>query len=96
MTAVIPLPNIDLPDLEDWEYGALCAEVGETTFYPDLGETAGPAKFLCRRCAVSAECLDFAFRHMNDDTEAGWWGVWGGTSERQRRGMLAAREGAAA
>ena len=33
----------------------------------------------CDRCAVQEDCLRYALVHRMD------WGVWGGTSERERR-----------
>jgi hypothetical protein len=41
---------------------------------------------LCAGCPVRVECLELAFR-----IPAGQYGVWGGTSERERRAMLRAR-----
>lgn len=38
------------------------------------------ARKVCGRCPVTKECLEFALKYGED-------GVWGGTSERERRGM---------
>jgi WhiB family transcriptional regulator, redox-sensing transcriptional regulator len=43
------------------------------------------AKAICARCPVRAECLEFAL----DTREA--YGVWGGTSEDERRAVLRQR-----
>ena len=43
------------------------------------------AKAVCAGCPVREACLEFAL--ANDER----WGVWGGTSERQRRAMRAVR-----
>ncbi len=51
--------------------------------YDPLG--VARAKAVCAGCPVRAECLEFAL--ANDER----WGVWGGTSERQRRAMRAVR-----
>jgi WhiB family redox-sensing transcriptional regulator len=51
-------------------------------FFPGRGESAAPAKEVCRRCPVRSPCLEFALEY---DVS----GVWGGTSERQRRQLLA-------
>lgn len=48
-------------------------------FFPEKGESARAAKQVCRRCRVRAECLDYAIEHNE------LFGVWGGTSERDRR-----------
>ena len=43
------------------------------------------AKRLCVNCAVRSECLEYALRNRIDH------GVWGGTSERERRRILKSR-----
>jgi WhiB family redox-sensing transcriptional regulator len=40
------------------------------------------AKQICKRCSVSAECLAYALKTKEI------FGVWGGTSENERRRML--------
>jgi WhiB family redox-sensing transcriptional regulator len=51
--------------------------------YDELG--VARAKAVCAGCPVREACLEFAL--ANDER----WGVWGGTSERQRRAMRAVR-----
>ena len=58
---------------------ALCAEVDPDLFYPEKGGSTREAKQVCARCSVQAECLAYALNH--DER----FGIWGGTSERQRR-----------
>lgn len=43
------------------------------------------AKAVCARCQVRAECLRFAMETVQDH------GVWGGTSEEERRALRLAR-----
>jgi predicted Fe-S protein YdhL (DUF1289 family) len=62
--------------------GTPAAERPAVNFFPGRGESAAPAKAVCRRCPVRSPCLEFALEH---DVS----GVWGGTSERQRRQLLA-------
>ena len=62
-----------------WVTGAVCAQTDPESFFPEKGGATGPAKRICRRCAVRAECLDYALAH--DER----FGVWGGESERSRR-----------
>jgi WhiB family redox-sensing transcriptional regulator len=52
-------------------------------FHPSRGETADVrnAKTVCARCTVRADCLDYAL------TEEIHFGVWGGTSEKERRAL---------
>ena len=48
-------------------------------FFPERGETAGPARQICAACPVCQQCLDYAL--SNRITH----GIWGGLSERERR-----------
>lgn len=64
-----------------WVTDALCAETDPEVFFPGKGQSPNDAKKVCRRCAVSEECLIYALVAGQKD------GVWGGTTERQRRKM---------
>lgn len=70
--------DLQLDELS-WQENALCAEVDGELFFPEKGCSAREAKSICRRCEVQDECLDYALREGLDH------GVWGGTSERERR-----------
>lgn len=70
----------------DWRHRALCRDEDPELFFP-VG-TTGPAatqvdaaKQVCRRCTVSAECLEWAIETGQDN------GVWGATSEDERRAL---------
>ena len=63
---------------EHWREKALCAQVDGDLFFPEKGESARPAKSICRRCPVIAECLAFAL--ATNERE----GIWGGLSARER------------
>ena len=54
-------------------------------FFPDRGAPTAPAKRICQMCPVRADCLEHAL------TKPEMFGVWGGTSELDRRPMLQAR-----
>jgi WhiB family redox-sensing transcriptional regulator len=76
---------------QDWRHRAACRNLDPEIFFP-VG-TSGPAllqiveaKSICRRCPVAAECLTWALESGQD------YGVWGGTSEDERR-ALARRAG---
>lgn len=72
-----------------WWDEALCAEIGGDFWHPVKGESTKAAKALCAECPVIAECLEYALANKVD-------GVWGGTSERDRRALrLAQRTDAA-
>ena len=71
-------------DVDDWRVHAACRDTEPDLFFP-VG-TTGPAveqidsaKAVCRQCPVQVACLEFA---LATNQEAG---VWGGTSEEERR-----------
>lgn len=85
------------PASMDWRHGAVCADEDPDLFFP-IGE-AGPAllqaeeaKAVCRRCPVMEQCLNWALTTGQEH------GVWGGTSEADRRSARrrAQRQAAAA
>lgn len=72
----------------DWRSRGACLSVDPELFFPlsSVGPAAGQlsqAKVVCARCPVRAECLDFALATRQVH------GVWGGTSEDERRRILA-------
>jgi WhiB family redox-sensing transcriptional regulator len=54
-------------------------------FFPARGASTGEAKEVCRGCVVRIECLDYAVAANEKQ------GIWGGTSERERRRVRRAR-----
>ena len=68
---------------ETWKDQARCVETDPESFFPSKGDRRGvnAAKRVCKNCPVMDECLQYAL------TFAAWNlpGIWGGTSERQRR-----------
>ena len=64
-----------------WMRDAACAEHDRRLFFPAMGGTTADAKRICQQCPVRQECLDYALA-LGPATE----GVWGGTSQRERRG----------
>ena len=76
-------------DAEDWRERAACRDTDPDLFFP-VG-TTGPAleqieaaKSVCRTCDAQAACLDFALATNQES------GVWGGTSEEERRKLRTA------
>jgi WhiB family redox-sensing transcriptional regulator len=62
-----------------WQERANCLGLDPDLFFPERGEPVDQAKNVCVSCEVRVECLEYAL-------EAGErFGVWGGTSERERR-----------
>jgi WhiB family transcriptional regulator, redox-sensing transcriptional regulator len=80
----------DLPNFH--EFGAPpCSETFPDAFFSDDYESRRPnmhvysyereAKTICARCPYAARCLEYAME--NPEIQ----GIWGGTTERQRRYM---------
>lgn len=71
-------------DADDWRKLAACRHSPPDLFFP-IG-TTGPAvgqieaaKEVCRSCEAQAPCLEFALATNQES------GVWGATSEEERR-----------
>lgn len=74
----------------EWVHRAKCRDVDPELFFP-VG-TTGPAaaqieaaKAVCVSCSVRDECLEWSLVTGQDA------GVWGGTSEEERRSIRRAR-----
>ena len=67
-----------------WRSNSLCRDTDPDLFFP-IGTTGHAltqierAKEVCGECPVSLECLEFALETNQDS------GIWGGTSEEERR-----------
>ena len=78
--SVIALANAEY----GWRAEALCRDTDPELFFP-IGTTGAAlvqiehARAVCRQCPVQADCLDFALTTNQDS------GIWGGTSEEERR-----------
>lgn len=66
-------------DGKDWQEQGLCAQTDPELFFPDKGGSTRDAKRVCQACPIRSQCLEYAFAH--DER----WGIWGGTSPRERR-----------
>ena len=81
-------------DVDDWRHKASCRDTDPDLFFP-VGATGvaitqiESAKAVCRECPAIEPCLEYALMTNQDS------GVWGGTSEEERRALrkrwLAAR-----
>ena len=69
----------------DWMAEGKCREVPPATFFPSDGVGVEVAKRICEGCPAKEPCLEYALAYRIDH------GVWGGTSERQRRRILKKR-----
>jgi len=77
------------PEDRAWQDYANCLGVDPDLFFPERGASTREAKEVCRGCVVREECLEYALANHIDH------GIWGGTSERQRRRIAAGRRRAA-
>jgi len=71
-------------DLEErpWAAYASCRDADAELFFSPHDDDAAAAKTICGGCPVAAECLEWAL-----ETRVRY-GIWGGTTERERRRML--------
>ncbi len=65
-----------------WAAYAACREADPDLFFPAEDGDASQALRICAGCPVIEDCLDYGFM-----TKARY-GVWGGTTERERRRVL--------
>lgn len=63
----------------DWMTIGKCREEPPKMFFPSDGVGVEVARRICATCDVQVTCLEYALRNRIDH------GVWGGTSERERR-----------
>lgn len=63
----------------DWQAHARCTEADPEIFFPERGGSSKAARAVCRDCSVRMECLEYALNNKEQ------FGIWGGTSERERR-----------
>lgn len=68
-----------------WMAVGNCNNHPPAVFFPSDGVGVEAAKKICETCPVAGPCLEYALDQRIDH------GVWGGTSERQRRRILRAR-----
>ena len=66
-----------------------CRDEPPSTFFPSDGVGVEIARRICAECPVKSPCLEYALRNGIDH------GVWGGTSERERRRIARRRRLAA-
>ena len=74
----------------EWMQRGLCREIPPAVFFPSDGVGVEAARRICANCPVKEPCLEYALEFRIDH------GVWGGSSERERRRILKRRRVAAA
>lgn len=72
----------------NWQADAACRDLPLDWFFPEVGPEAWKqlrrAVAVCESCPVIADCLNYALTFEARALP----GIWGGTSENQRRAML--------
>jgi len=86
LASSLTLANADY----SWRADAICRDTDPELFFP-VGTTGyallqiARAKEVCGQCPVRRDCLDYALETNQDS------GIWGGTSEEERRVMRRAQ-----
>jgi WhiB family redox-sensing transcriptional regulator len=62
-----------------WMADASCRGANATAFFPSDGSGVEAVQRVCAQCPVRLDCLEYALTNRLD------YGVWGGTSERERQ-----------
>jgi WhiB family redox-sensing transcriptional regulator len=68
-----------------WRERGACKGLDPQIFYPETDEDADTAKRVCAQCHVQTACLEYALQFRERE------GVWGGTTERERRRIIRQR-----
>lgn len=74
---------------QKWSVKAACRGIDAAVFYPISEDDALIAKSICDACSAREACLEFALSNRENN------GVWGGSTERERRRVLRQRQRAA-
>lgn len=69
----------------EWMADGKCREYPSEVFFPHDGVGVVKTQRICNSCAVKQQCLEFALDNNIDH------GIWGGTSERERRRLRRTR-----
>ena len=65
---------------DDWRTQSACRNLPTRLFFPDRGHHADPARTVCQRCPVQAQCAADGAREPH--------GIWADTSVAQRGNSL--------
>ncbi len=66
----------------DWMAQGKCWDMDPAIFFPSDGTGVQVAQGICAECPVKTRCLEYALANGIAH------GIWGGTSERERRRIL--------
>ena len=78
-------PTPPASEVTAWMAHGNCRNYPPSAFFPSDGVGVDRARKICRTCPVIEPCLEYALEHRIDH------GVWGATSERERRRILKRR-----
>lgn len=81
MSPFLAGPRTKPPPDTRWMKWAACRGLDPNLFFPEKGDGSRGVKDVCRPCPVRQECLDYAIETSQ------WKGVWGGTTERERKAI---------
>ena len=79
-----------------WQDEALCAQVDADLFFPGKGGSADAPKRVCCWCDVREQCLAYALEMEARPGAIGRFGVYGGTSPKEREAIARQQERSAA
>ena len=74
--------GVVIEETPSWFRSAHCRDEDPDTFFPHDGTGVERARRICITCPVIDACLAYALERRID------FGVWGGTSEKERRKIL--------
>jgi WhiB family redox-sensing transcriptional regulator len=68
-----------------WRQRGACNGLDPAIFFPESEDDCDEAKGICAECPVRVACLEHALASREKD------GVWGGTTEKERRRIIRQR-----
>ena len=68
-----------------WRHRGACNGLDPSIFFPESEDESDEAKAICAECPVRIACLEHALTLREKD------GVWGGTTEKERRRIIRQR-----
>lgn len=83
-TMNIPALEVPVVDERPWAVISACREADPSLFFASTRDDERAALVVCSTCSVKGECLEFALETRER------FGVWGGTTERERRKLMRA------
>ena len=86
MNDTMDIPALEAPVLDErpWAVFSACRETDPGIFFASTRDDERAALVVCSTCSVKDDCLGFALETRER------FGVWGGTSERERKKLMRA------